>query len=74
MSHAKTRMIRLQQVKILLLESGGMHYYELQEKLQVHKATIFRDLDEIGATPDLTGVWRYTPTEEDMKLAALLCK
>lgn len=74
MSHAKNRMLRLQQVKILLLESGGMTYKELMAQLNVHYATIFRDLDELGATPDLNGVWRYNPTEEDMKLAALLCK
>jgi len=67
-------MLRLQQVKILLLESGGMGYKELMDKLNVHHATIFRDLDELGASPDLNGVWRYTPTDEDMKLAALLCK
>lgn len=74
MSHAKTRMHRLQQIKILLLESGGMGYKELTDKLNVHIATIFRDLDEIGATSDLNGIWRYTPTDEDLKLAKLLCK
>jgi hypothetical protein len=37
MSHAKKRMERLQQVKILLLESGGMTYKELEESLNVHR-------------------------------------
>lgn len=72
MSHAKNRMLRLQQVKILLLESGGMHYKLLVEKLGVDKATIFRDLEELGAESDENSVWRYTPTSEDMKLASLL--
>jgi DeoR/GlpR family transcriptional regulator of sugar metabolism len=72
MSHAKNRMLRLQQVKILLLESGGMGYKELMDKLDVHTATVYRDLEELGASPDLNGIWRYTPTKEDYKLAALL--
>jgi hypothetical protein len=72
MSKAKTRMLRLQQLKIRLLETGSMHYKDLLAEFKVHTATIFRDLEELGAVSDDKGIWRYTPTDEDIRIAKLI--
>lgn len=75
MSHAKTKLNRMQELKRFMLQNpSGIHPDDVVEKLEVDRSTVYRLLNEIGAeqTYRNSGLWIWIPGQSDIELAKLV--
>lgn len=68
MSRAKGRMVRLQRLKLRLLSEERVHFSDLVREMGVSEATVWRDLQELGATSPARGWWVLALSDADRAL------
>lgn len=70
MSHAQSKLRKLEQVKrLLLLHPEGIAFKALRHAVEADQSSINRYLHELGARQLDRGIWTLEPTQDDIDLA-----